>query len=212
MLRLLFLFIIISATCQAQTRLSRSVNDLTVFIASDYFALLHERTGDLALVDTIYIHALELTGSDHYDALLTATFTAIPYNKIPIVFPLLHFKINAMLPCMPDSVYLKKNAHLPKSLLFDSPKDDFGDKDKIAHFFGNALLGYALYLFDISKFFGIFVEEFESAFEVQNSVDKRDLLVNKLGYAFGQSLREDKSRMPSEFFLLNTIKYLRFTL
>ena len=44
-----------------QSKLSRTVNYLSDFIASDYFIELKETNSDLALVDSIYLRAIAFT-------------------------------------------------------------------------------------------------------------------------------------------------------
>ena len=65
------------------------------------------------------------------------------------------------------------------------PEIDYGDKDKLAHFFGSAFLSYESTIFDLGKLIGYFVEAFEESFKVQSTVDLRDLDVNEYGRLFG---------------------------
>jgi hypothetical protein len=116
------------------------------------------------------------------------------------------------LPSAPEKVYQKKNDRLPKRLFFDTPTDDYGDKDKLAHFFGSAFISYAQNIFDFGNLIGYFVEVFEQDFEVQNAIDQRDLQTNKLGNIFGELLKENKNILPSQVMIIRSLIFLRFHL
>jgi hypothetical protein len=111
-----------------------------------------------------------------------------------------------------SETFLTKNENLPKNLFFDSPQNNFGDKDKLAHFFGSAFLSYESKFFDLGKLIGYFVEAFEESFKVQSSVDIRDLDVNEYGRFFGELLKENDNLLPSQIFLLRSIRFLRVSI
>lgn len=194
-------------TCAQQSELSRTVNYISNFIASEYFNNLSIRINDLALVDTLFRRSVQFRNNDYSEALLSLTFATIPYKVVPIQVPLLNIIINFPLISAGDSVFSVKNKNLPKDLFFDTPKDKFGDKDKLAHFFGSAFLAYNSSIFDLSDLIGYFVEVFEEEFKVQSKIDNRDLMTNKLGYIFGTTLKRNKSIHPSDAFLLRTLTY-----
>ncbi|HVO75685.1 MAG TPA: hypothetical protein VMT35_16760 [Ignavibacteriaceae bacterium] len=195
-----------------QSSLSKGVNCLSEFISSDYFKKIKNKTDDLSLVDTIYFKSLEFNKDDISEALLTLTFGTIPYKEIPIQIPLVKCIIHFPLISDNDSVFNLKNRNLPKDLLFDTPGDEFGDKDKLAHFFGSAFLSYNSRFFDFGTVFGYFVEVFEESFKVQSSIDNRDLMVNNLGRIFGKILRKNNRAAPSGMLLLNSLFYFRYPL
>jgi hypothetical protein len=64
----------------------------------------------------------------------------------------------------------------------------------------------------MGKLIGYFVEAFEESFKVQSSVDLRDLDVNDYGRLFGNLLQEDKDLLPSQIFLLRSLRFLRVTI
>lgn len=194
-------------TCAQQSELSRTVNYISNFIASEYFNNLSIRINDLALVDTLFRRSVQFRNNDYSEALLSLTFATIPYKVVPIQVPLLNIIINFPLISAGDSVFSVKNKNLPKDLFFDTPKEKFGDKDKLAHFFGSAFLAYNSSIFDLSDLIGYFVEVFEEEFKVQSKIDNRDLMTNKLGYIFGTTLKRNKSIHPSDAFLLRTLTY-----
>ena len=189
-----------------QSRLSKGVNYISEYVASDYFSSISKTNTPLALVDSIYLRALKFNNNNVSETLLSLTFGLIPYNVVPLKMPVLGFIINYRLTSANDSVYRKKNDNLPAYLFLDTPQDRFGDKDKLAHFFGNAFLSYSQSVFDLTDLIGYFVECFEDAFKVQSSIDFRDMKANGLGKEFGNRLKKDKNILPSEIMLNKSLK------
>ncbi len=179
-----------------RSQLSTEVQNISEYIASDSFYSVIENEGELQAIDSLYKEALKITGNDVQEALFALTFSVVPYKSVPMVFL---FKFNYPLFSADDSTFKKKNQYLPKYFLADSPKNEFGDKDKLAHFFGNAFVAYTSQIFDLTTMIGYFVEVFEENFTPENHVDDRDLKVNKLGEAFGKKLKKDQSLLPSIF-------------
>ena len=212
MQKLSFIFLISFQSFPQQSTISKAVNHLSDFIASDYFLKLKKDNSDFALVDSIYFRALEFYEYDYNEALLALTFTTIPYKEVPIVIPLLRTTVYYPLVSADDSTFNKKNQNLPKKLFYDTPDNEYGDKDKLAHFFGNAYIGYAENIFDLAGSFGYFVEVFEEDFKVQSKIDMRDLDVNQYGKIFGEYLEENKNIRPSEIILIRSLRYSIFIL
>lgn len=207
------LFIIIFAQTiilPQQSDLSKSVNYLSEFISSKYFNNLEKTTNDLNLIDTIYVRALKYENYDYSEALLALTFATIPYRLVPLQFPFTHLVFHYPLVSDADSIFHLKNKNLPKNLLYDTPSDNFGDKDKSAHFFGSAFISYTSFFFDFADLIGYFVEVFEETFVVQGTVDYRDLDVDKLGKLFGVLLKNDKNLLPSDIFLSRSLFNFRY--
>ncbi|HKI79310.1 MAG TPA: hypothetical protein VKA26_12270 [Ignavibacteriaceae bacterium] len=198
-------------TFSQQSKLSKGVNYISEFVASDYFKKLQLSNDDLALVDSIFVRAVEFKNGDYSEALLTLTFALVPYRKIPIRIPLLNIIIDYPLTSASKQIFDKKNENLPKTLFIDSPTNNFGDKDKLAHFFGSAYVSYSSNIFDLGNLIGYFIEVFEEKFKIQSSADPRDMMTNKLGNLFGRLLKTNHEILPSEVFLLHTLKYLTFT-
>ena len=193
-----------------QSKLSRAVNYLSDYIASDYFVELKETNSDLALVDSIYLRAISFTEKDYSEALLALTFATIPYKKVPIIVPVIKEVIYYPLTAADDSTFKIKNKNLPRYLFYDSPETEQGDVDKLAHFFGNAFIGYSENIFDLSSLIGYFVESFEESFKAQSKVDYRDLDVNWYGDLFGKLLNKNEELLPSQIMLIRSLKYFRF--
>ena len=208
---ILISIILTTSIFSQQSKLSRAVNYLSDFIASDYFIELKETNSDLALVDSIYLRAIAFTEKDYSEALLAITFATIPYKKVPILVPLIKEVIYYPLTAADDSTFKLKNKNLPRYLFYDSPKTMHGDVDKLAHFFGNAFIGYSENIFDLSSLIGYFVESFEESFKVQSKVDYRDLDVNWYGDQFGKLLNENEELLPSQIMLIRSLKYFRFS-
>jgi hypothetical protein len=199
-------------TSAQQSKLSQTVNFLSEFISSEYFKNLSNEVNDLSLADTLFNLAVEYRNYDYSEALFSLTLATVPYKKVPIQLPLIRTIVQYPLTSVNDSVFLLKNKNLPKYLFFDTPQNNYGDKDKLAHFFGSAFLAYNSSIFDLGDLIGYFVESFEEEFKVQSVIDDRDMMANKLGYIFGTFLKKNKNIQPSNAFLLRTLFYVRYNL
>lgn len=195
-----------------QRDLSKSVNHISEFIASEKFSEIRNVYNDLASADSIYNEAIKITNGNISDALLALMFATVPYREVPVQIPILDFTVNYPLTSADEKTFLKKNENLPRYLFFDTPQNDYGDKDKLAHFFGSAYLSFESNIFDLGKLIGYFVEAFEESFKVQSSVDARDLDVNDYGRLFGTLLKENKKLQPSQIFLLRSLSFFRVQL
>lgn len=195
-----------------QSNLSKAVNHISEFIASEKFKEIKESGNDLAATDSIYKEAIKYCEDNISEALLALMLATVPYREVPVQLPILNLSLNYPLTSADLQIFLKKNENLPRYLFFDSPRNSYGDKDKLAHFFGSAFLSYESTIFDLGKLIGYFVEAFEESFKVQSTVDLRDLDVNEYGRLYGTLLKENTSLLPSQIFLLRSLRYLRVTL
>ncbi len=195
-----------------QSKLSKSVNFISEYIASRSFLTLKKEIGDLKTVDSIFIQSCNHSNKDFSEALLALTFATVPYKEVPIQMPLLKVIVNYPLISASDSIFLLKNENLPRYIFFDSPADNYGDKDKLAHFFGSAYISYASNIFDLGDPIGYFVEVFEESFKVQSAVDERDLITNKLGNTFGKLLKRNKNILPSQIIILRTLSNFSYNI
>jgi len=205
---ILFPFLIFSQ----QSKLSKAVNYLSGFIASEYFNELKSSNSDLVLVDTIYLRAVNYFEGDYSEALLALTFTTVPYNEVPIVTPILKNVFYYPLISTSDSIFLKKNGQLPRYLFYDSPPTEHGDVDKQAHFYGSAFISYSITIFDLGNLIGYFVEAFEEDFKVQSKIDLRDIDVNWYGKLFGESININLETLPSQVMVIRSLRYFIFSL
>jgi hypothetical protein len=144
---------------------------------------------NLAYVDSIFFYALAIADSNIGDALLFCSIGTMTYRTFKMKIPFINLTI-------PFSVFTQVNTdllnykvrNLPSNLFEDSPQSDFGDKDKVVHFFSTAYLSYTFGKV-FSEYIGNFVENFEKSFKIDGKVDERDLKINQLGALFGQMLR-----------------------
>ena len=178
------------------------VDSITKFVSRDDFASLD--ISDSEKTDSIYCYALKVSGNES-DALLGLTIALVPHNKIPLTVPIIGYKIDVPFLSSAEEYFDKKNKNLPKRLFLDGPKNQYGDQDKLAHFFGSAFLSYNLRVLDYSLLIGYFVESFEETFGISR-IDMRDMRANALGAEFGKLIRTKKI-MPSQMFLIYNLKY-----
>lgn len=177
------------------------------YIISSNNNFANKQKNDLDKVDSIYINALKFFNYDVSETLFCLTFACLPYNKIRLKF--LFSTIEIPLPSPSLRIFNERLENLPKNIFFDSPQDDFGDKDKLSHFFGNAFLNYNSSFFNLSKFLGIFVEIVERDLFVDGNFDRRDLIVNNLGELFGKTLKQNSKILPSDALKIYQLLFLR---
>lgn len=181
---------------------------LSEFIASGEFESFKKNNDDLAQVDLIYQKAINFYDGDFSEALLALTFTCLPFDHIKVKF-LFGSQINIPLPSPPKIIFKQKVANLPSRLFFDTPNTNFGDKDKLAHFFGNAFLRYNFGFFNLSKFMGIFVENVEEGLFIEGGYSLRDIIANHLGELFAESLKCNKDILPSDILKIYQLLFFR---
>ncbi|MEW6004913.1 MAG: hypothetical protein AB1695_06305 [Stygiobacter sp.] len=177
---------------------------LSRYTVSDEFKNIKN---DLEKVDSLFSKSKTFFNDDISEALLCLTFTCLPFDKIELkIFSRI---INIPLPSPPKKIFESRLKNLPSKLFFDSPHNDFGDKDKLSHFFGNAFLRYNFSPFNISKFMGIFVELTEENFFANGGYNYRDLIANNIGEIFAEMLLKNKNSKPSKAFLIYQLLFFR---
>ncbi len=212
-MKIIFTFLILTISLSAQqSKLSKYVNHISAYIASENFNQLKIKIGDINATDSIYLVAVKTTDFSYSEALLALMFATVPYREVPIKIPFFNIVLNYPLLSADEETFNKKNSNLPKYLFLDSPSSDYGDKDKLAHFFGSAFLSYESRFFDLGELIGYFVEAFEESFKVQSAIDFRDLDVNEYGRLFGKLLRKNKNLLPSQILFLRSLRYIRIIL
>ena len=202
-----FTLIVMPLSFSQQSNISKAVNYISSYIASEDFKHMKNEVGDLFATDLIYVTALKFKENDYSEALLSLSAATLPYKEVPIVIPIINSVWNYPVVSANDSVYNLKNKNLPTNFFYDTPQNEYGDKDKLAHFFGFAFLEYSTLIFDFGNLIGNFIEAFEEDFKIQSSVDYRDLEVNFLGKCFGKLLEKDKSVLPSQILVMRTLYY-----
>jgi len=182
---ILFLFI---------SEINSQVKDVFEFGSkiNDYIASCFYKSNDKELninqMDSIFSFALSIADSNIADALLFCSVGSMTYPVFKVKLPYLNFVIPFSVFTEYDSEKMKKKAsNLPHKLFDDSPDTEFGDKDKVVHFFSSAYFSY-LFGYSFAVHIGYFVEEFEESFKIDGKVDERDLKINELGARFGQEL------------------------
>lgn len=207
-----FILIILITSCTSFSQhLDESVSHLANYILSEKYQNILIQNDDLSATDSIYAEALRYHKGDISEALLTTAFATLAFEELPVRIPILDIKISFPLAHVDDKLFNQKIESLPKRLFFNSPKTNFGDKDKIAHFFGSAFLSNGVTIFNLSKFMGIFIEVFEDTFKVEGFMDFRDMIVNNLGELYGASLNENPNLMPSQALQFYNLLFFRIT-
>ncbi|MBU2494845.1 MAG: hypothetical protein KJ571_19655 [Bacteroidetes bacterium] len=207
---LLFIFMFCTPKSDAQifNNLDESYQHIVEYIISDRFHEIKRNSDDLTQIDSIYLEALNISENDISEALLVLTFATLPFDKMPVKIPFIGNNFDLILQEIDPVLLKKKNNNLPSKLFFNTPPG--GDKDKLAHFFGNAFLAYNISFFNISKILGIFVELFEESFKVSGGLDYRDIEANNFGEFFGIMLNKNRKILPSEvlsFYILHQLKF-----
>jgi hypothetical protein len=205
MLKNFFVFILFTGQIFSQIFVSKNLNEgiafVSDFIQSEEFAEIRMNSSDIESIDSLYLRTLRFYENDFGETLLALTFGTLPYFEMPLSIPIINKTVKIPLPT-PKNEFSRRIKNLPSHFLSTSPVNDFGDKDKLAHFFGNAFLAYSIPFINVSEFFSIFVEKFEETFKVEGAFDKRDIFVNSLGKKFGKELKVNSSVFPSEFLFI----------
>lgn len=174
---------------------------LKEYIRSAEFASVRAQRGDLNAVDAIFQEAMRLSWNNAYEALFISLVATMDHSKFgvkfPLIGPLLWFPLTSE---FQEDFRLRVSA-LPRLLYIDSPDKAIGDRDKLQHFFGSALLTYTFESRDGAQRIGEFVEWGEDKIIVDGALDERDFRANKHGQEFGLALLNDKGVRPSSFIM-----------
>ena len=167
------------------------------YIGGDEFRLFRKTYGDVNAVDAIFDRALRLSWNNVYEALLLSFLCSMDHRNFGVRLPLLGALLWVPLTSeFPEEFHARVRA-LPSKLYDDSPRG--GDRDKLQHFFGSALLTYATESPDAAQRVGLFVEWGEDKFVVDGLLDERDIRANQQGQDFAASLLKDGPVLPSRF-------------
>jgi len=172
---------------------------LKEFIRSKEFASFRHRYGDVYAVDAIFERAVRLSWNNLFEALLISFFATMDHRRfgvnVPLLGPVLWFPLSSEHP----EEFWARVVRLPTKIYPDTPDHPAGDRDKLQHFFGSALIAYSFESRETSARFGYFVEWGEDRFIVNGVVDGRDDRANWQGQEFGLRLLEDELARPSMF-------------
>ncbi len=174
-------------------------------VAMTHRIIANHQTGivgynQISELDTIFRQSKDLCDDSYSEALITLTFACLPFRAFAVRIPVVKAQLMYNVYSADSATFERKNDFLPNNVYFDSPKSRFGDKDKLAHFFGAAFLGYVTGSVNIPDYIGCLVEVFEEVFKVDSSIDLRDVRTNKLGGRFGRMLRKKPEANPSMYF------------
>jgi hypothetical protein len=173
---------------------------LKQYIVGEEFAHFRQKYGDLYAVDAVFDRAMRLSWNNVYEALFISFVATMDHARVglrlPWIGPLFWFPLTSE---FPDEFHRRVDA-LPKRLYPDTPNDQPGDRDKLQHFFGSALLACVSDSRAAADRAGNFVEWGEDVFIVDGVLDDRDVRANRQGQDFGLRLLEEPFARPSQFF------------
>ena len=171
------------------------------FISSDYFANYKQLNGDLKAIDEMYDYAQWITDEDIQQSLFIITLSTLPYKRTPAKIPVVNLDMMFYFSMESDSSFKKRYHNLPAHFFSDSPVNNFGDKDKMPHYFGSAFITYSSDAKFLSNYIGDLIEMGEAFFSLEGFNDERDRKANGLGAQFGSGLLKNPDTKPSEFIL-----------
>ena len=174
-----------------------NVQELKRKICDDEFARIRKRWGDRYAIDVLFRWSEQLCWNNRAIALFVAFLATIEHRRVGFRLPLLGPLIWLPLSGEFADEFQERVALLPAHMFPDSPAGDYGDKDKLQHFFGSAFLDYVFGGSDPAERVGDFIEWGEDAFVIEGSYDIRDLEANHRGRCFAERLRIDHTAIPS---------------
>ena len=170
---------------------------LKEYIRSEEFAGERRAHGDLYAVDLIFDTALRTSWNNPYEALLISFVAVMDHRtfgvRLPVIGELLWFPLTSEF----GEDFDARVAALPSRLYTDTPAGREGDRDKLQHFFGSALLTFLTESPEAAERAGKFVEWGEGQFIVGGVYDERDLGANRQGQRFARRLLADPAAIPS---------------
>jgi hypothetical protein len=174
---------------------------LKEYIRSEEFAGERKAHGDLYAVDLLFDTALKASWNNPYEALLITFVAVMDHRTFGVRFPLVGDLLWFPLTSEFGEDFAARIAALPSRLYADTPPGRGGDRDKLQHFFGSALLTYLTESPAAAERAGEFVEWGEGQFIVGGVYDERDLRANRQGQRFAMQLLADPAALPSHSFL-----------
>jgi hypothetical protein len=186
----------------------RGVRDtwrLKRYIRSEKFCYVKSRAGDLWAIDAIYGRAMEVTHGDVSEALFISGLATMEHSRVGVRLPLIKLPLYFPLTTEGDSAFGARVFNLPSHFYSDSPPGEYGDRDKLQHFFGSAFLAYSFRSRGLASFIGAFVEWGENEFIIDGAPDPRDRRANHQGQEFGFALADRSEAKPSEFLQIQLV-------
>jgi hypothetical protein len=186
----------------------RGVKDtwrLKRYIRSEKFSFVKSCVGDARAIDAIYLRALEISHADVSEALFISAFATMEHKDVGVRLPIIKLPVYFPLTTESDSVFRYRVSQLPSHFYVDSPLGEYGDKDKLQHFFGSAFLAYSSRSRGFANFIGDFIEWGEPKFIIGGVDDPRDRRANHEGQEFGLTLGDRGDALPSKFFQIQLV-------
>ncbi len=171
--------------------------ELKAFVGSRKFSRLRTAYGDRNAMDIIFVRAMKLTDNNTAVALFLSTLACFDHRMVGLRIPV--FNLFFPLTNESEDEFNRRVANLPSHLYLDSPPERAGDRDKLQHFFGSALLSFVFESRGSADRVGEFVEEGEEAVIVDGVNDERDKSANREGQRFGSALLSDNHLLPSRY-------------
>jgi len=174
-----------------------AVQELKTLLRDEEFRHIRERWGDRYAVDVAFRWAEQLCWNNRAVSLLTVFLAMIDHRnvgfRVPLLGPIVWLPLSGEFP----EEFMARIHTLPAHLFPDSPPGEYGDRDKLQHFFGSAFLAYVFGSAAPAERVGDFIEWGEDAFVVDGTYDLRDVEANARGRRFAARLREDRRALPS---------------
>ena len=92
-----------------QSHLSKTVNHISEYIASEDFLQLKKSIGDLSASDSIFVKAVQYNDNNIGDALLGLMLATVPYREVPIQLPIVNSIIYYPLTSADEETFFIKN-------------------------------------------------------------------------------------------------------
>jgi hypothetical protein len=174
-----------------------AVHELKMLLRDEEFQRIRQRWGDVYAVDVAFRWAEQLCWNNRTMSLCVMFLAIMDHRRVgfrvPLLGPILWLPLSGEFP----SEFVERLSALPAHMFPDSPPDVYGDRDKMQHFFGSALLAYVFGGSAPAERVGDFIEWGEDAFVVGGAYDRRDLEANNRGRHFAARLRENREALPS---------------
>jgi hypothetical protein len=174
-----------------------NVHELKALVCAREFQNLRARWGDQYAVDVAFRWAEQLCWNNRGAALFVMFLAMMDHRnvgfRVPFLGPIVWLPLSGEF----QEEFEARIHALPSRLFPDTPPPPDGDRDKLQHFFGSALLAYLFGGEAPAKRVGDFIEWGEDQFVVGGTYDRRDLEANERGRRFADRLREDRQALPS---------------
>jgi hypothetical protein len=179
----------------------RDTKEIRTYVRDPRFKELTKLCGDMRAVDAIYLKALRIAEYNIARALVISMMATLEHQNIEVRTG---FAGSIPLPLTfeEDHLFNARTGNLPSRLYWDSPQTEYGDKDKLQHFFASAYIAYVTGSPELARTAGNFVEWGEAKFIVGGVDDPRDRRANKQGEMLGHDLIYAKTLLPSDYFSL----------